>query len=892
MVLPPTTDWHAFAPADVASRVGVDIGTGLHGKEAAARLQRHGRNELEVQRTTPWWRVLGRQFVDVLILVLFAAAGISWGIGHTADAITILAIVVVNGLLGFTQEWRAERALAALQRMLAPRANVLRDGRMQIIDAATLVPGDVVAVAVGDRVPADVRLVDVLGLRADEASLTGESDSVAKAVEAVEPDALLPERRSMAWMGTTISNGRAKGVVVETGMSTEFGRIADMTQSVGRELTPLQRKLGTLGRRLGLLALGVSVLVAVVGLLAGREALDMFFTAVSLAVAFVPEGLPAVVTITLALGVRAMVKRKALLRRLPAAEALGAATVICTDKTGTLTRSEMTVQRIWTRANTFEATGVGYDPAGHLERAGARIKAVDYPDLVALLETGLRCNHAAVVQGDDGWNLVGEPTEGALVVAAYKAWLPEPEGEQELVEFSFDSTRKRMTVLMQGVAGCIAHVKGAPEVVLERASHVMEGSGSRPMTDEDRTDAEAVYEAMAAHGLRTLALARREVPGECTLDAEEVERDLTLLGIVAMIDPPRPEVRSAVALAQGAGIRTIMITGDAPATALAVGRKVGLEAERALTGHDLETMDDDALLAALSDRIVFARTTPAHKLRIVNLLQARGAIVAMTGDGVNDAPALKKADIGIAMGIRGTDVAQGASDMILMDDNYASIVNAVEEGRREFGNIRKFVRYLLSSNTGEVIAIFVNILMGGPLILLPVQILWINLVTDSITALALGAEPAGKDIMRRPPRDPAAPILSRGGVAFVLTMGAWIGGVTLLLYYVYRDAGERGAVVAQTVAFTSLIVTEKFNVLNCRSPRAPIRVIGFFSNPWLLLAVGASIGLQVCAVYVPFLQEALYTVPLAAIDWLWIVLAAAPAFLVPEVVKHMRWRNG
>lgn len=884
-------NWHARDVKVVIERLQTDRHSGLSITEAARRFEQYGPNTLQTVARIPWYVVFGRQFLNGLILILVVAAGIALAIGEVTDAITILAIVILNGILGFVQEWKAERAMEALQRMLSPHCTVVRDGLEQDIDAAALVPGDVVQLKIGDRVPADLRLIEALNLRADESSLTGESAPVSKTIEPVDLGALLAERASMAWMGTAITNGWARGVAVATGMTTEFGRIAQLTQAVGEETTPLQRKLGVLGKQLGILAIGVSVMVGAAGWLLGKPLFDMFLTGVALAVAVVPEGLPAVVTITLALGIRAMVQRRALLRRLQAAETLGAATVICTDKTGTLTQNEMTVQRIWLPSGDIEVTGVGYAPSGHFRVDGNTIDHRNRPDLLALLETGLRCNHARLYHDTDGWHKIGEPTEAALVVAACKAGLDPEEALHTVTEFSFNSMRKRMTIIEHRPEGMIAHVKGAPEVILARASHILDGTQERELSEADRDAANAAYQSLAEQGLRTLAVARRSLSQGITLDEEHVERDLMFLGIVGIIDPPRPEVPEAIRLARSAGIQVVMITGDAPATALSIAQRIALGAGRAVTGRDLDAMGDAELRAALEEGALFARTTPEHKLRIVSLLQEMGQVAGMTGDGVNDAPALKKADIGIAMGLRGTDVAKGASDMILTDDNFASIIGAVEEGRRQYDNIQKFVRYLLSSNSGEVIAIFVNILLGGPLILLPVQILWMNLLTDGVTAVALGAEPTEKGIMERPPRSPREPILDRLGIMMILLLGTYLGTCTLWLFHHYLSSGEAGAVAtAQTVAFTGLILLEKINVFNFRSFHQPLATIGFFTNPWLLLAWVGNFALQVCVVYVPFLQRAFHTVPLALADWVLILVVAAPVFLTTETVKWWRHR--
>ncbi|WP_457599225.1 HAD-IC family P-type ATPase [Hydrogenimonas sp.] len=885
------TPWHAETAEAVLAILRSDAEKGLTPQEARKRLAIHGPNRIEAVRKERWYRIFLRQFTDVLILILLVAAAISFAIGETGDAVTILAIVVLNGILGFVQEFKAERAIEALQRMLSPRCRAIRGGEETRIDASQLVPGDIVLLEIGDRVPADLRLLEAVNLKVDESALTGESVPVAKETSAVPEAAPLAERRDMVWMGTSVTNGYAKGVVVATGMATEFGKIARLTSEVERAPTPLQKRLAVLGKRLGALSVAISALVAIVGYLFGKDLTEMFLTGVSLAVAVVPEGLPAVVTITLALGVKAMVRRHALLRRLQAAENLGSANVICTDKTGTLTQNQMTVRKIWLFGGDVDVTGSGYDPAGHFERNGERVDYRGRKDLLLLLKCGLLCNHARLRREESGWRIDGEPTEAALIVAAYKAWLA-PDEPKIVSEFSFNSERKRMTVVVEEDGERIAYLKGAPEVLLQRATHYLDGTVVKPLDETMKRVFERGYVDLAKKGLRTLALARRVLPPETKLDPEDVERDLTLLGIVGIIDPPRPEVPEAIATAQRAGIRVVMITGDAPLTALAIAREVGLEATRAVTGNELAGMEEGALKEALEEGVIFARTTPQDKLRIVTLLQREGLVTAMTGDGVNDAPALKRADIGIAMGERGTDVAKGAADMILLDDNFASIVGAVREGRRQYDNIKKFVTYLLSSNTGEVIAIFVNILLGGPLLLLPVQILWMNLVTDGMTAVALGLEPAEKGIMERPPRSVNAPFLQLRGVVMILLLGGYIGFGTLWLFHRYLSSGlpEHEAVaLAQTVAFTGIIILEKMNVFNYRSLHAPIPVIGLFSNPWVLGAWVATVGLQVAAVYVPLLQEALHTVPLGWEDWLLIFEVALPIFVVVELYKAFEW---
>ncbi len=887
-----STPWQAKDVEEVIEAFETDAKTGLDEEEAKKRIVEYGPNELVRIAKVPWYIVFLRQFTNVLILILFAAAVISLAVGELGDAVTILVIIVLNGILGFIQEFKAENAIEALREMLHPACKVLRDSKEQIIDTKELVPGDIVLLEIGDKVPADLRLLHSFNLKVDESSLTGESASVFKNSDRVEKGIPLQEQSDMAWMGTAVVNGRGIGIVVQTGMNTQFGKIAFMTQSVKTEATPLQKKLAVLGQKLGIYSVTISILVALIGWMFGKDMFEMFLTGVALAVAVVPEGLPAVVTITLALGIKAMAKQKALLRRLQAAETLGAATTICTDKTGTLTQNQMTVKKIWLPSGEIEVTGSGYDPAGHFEADGKRIDYKNNKDLMLLLKSALICNHAKVQKTNTDWEVIGEPTEAALVVAAYKGWLHTDDIDRTVSEFSFNSSRKRMSIIVHEKDRLRAYVKGAPEVILERSTQLFKDGTILSMDEASKKEIESAYEEMAKSGLRTLAIAFRTLPLETKLSEESVENSLVLLGIVGIIDPPHEEVPEAVGMAKSAGIDIIMITGDNPDTAISISNNIGLEVDRAITSGELSEMDDETLGRALHEKVLFARARPEDKLRIVRILKTRDEVVAMTGDGVNDAPALKEADIGIAMGKKGTDVAKSASDIILTDDNFASIINAVKEGRREYNNIQKFVQYLLSSNSGEVIVIFLNILLGGPLILIPVQILWMNLVTDSMTAIALGVEPADKDIMQRPPREVHEPILDRQGIIMIAVLGSYIGLATLWLfhYYLSKDP-QNGITLAQTVAFTGIIILEKMNVLNFRSLHEPVTQIGFFTNKWLLLAIMFTVGLQVCAVYVPFLQDALHTTALGWKDWGIIVLVALPIFILMEIYKWIRWRR-
>jgi len=885
------TSWYTIDAKEAIKAFKSDAKTGLSEEEATKRAAIYGNNELVRIAKTPWYQVFLRQFSNVLILILFAAAAISLAIGEMGDAFTILVIIVLNGILGFAQEFKAENAIEALKEMLHPTCKVLRKSKEQVIDAKLLVPGDILLLEIGDKIPADLRLIESFNLKIDESSLTGESASVSKNSKPVNEDTPLSEQFCMAWMGTDVVNGRGIGVVTETGMQTQFGKIAFMMQSVETEATPLQKKLAILGKKLGIYSVAISVLVALIGWLLGKDLVEMFLTGVALAVAVVPEGLPAVVTITLALGIKAMAKQKALLRRLQAAETLGAATTICTDKTGTLTQNQMTVKKIWLPVGEIEVTGSGYDPAGHFEADGKKIDYKSHTDLLILLKSALVCNHAKVQKSDNSWEVIGEPTEAALIVAAYKAWLQPSESDTTVSEFSFNSIRKRMSVIVHEKDAMTAYVKGAPEVILERSTQILKDGTVLPLDEVYKKEIESAYREMAKSGLRTLAIAFRILPDDTKLSEESVENGLVLLGIVGIIDPPHEEVPESIKMAKTAGIKIIMITGDNPDTATSIARSVGLEVDRAITSHELSQMEDETLGNVLNEKVLFARARPEDKLRIVKILKSRDEVVAMTGDGVNDAPALKEADVGIAMGKKGTDVAKSSSDIVLTDDNFASIINAVKEGRREYNNIQKFVLYLLASNSGEVIAIFINILLGGPLILIPVQILWMNLVTDGMTAVALGVEPADKGIMKRPPREVHEPILDRRGIIMIAVLGSYIGLATLWLfhYYLTKDP-ENGLLLAQTVAFTGIIILEKMNVLNFRSLREPMTTIGFFTNKWLLMAIAFTIVLQACAVYVPFLQNALHTTSMGWEDWGIIVLVALPIFIITEIYKWIRWK--
>ena len=851
---------------------------GLSSREAQSRLKIHGPNRIAEATSVSWLQIFFRQFTSLLIVILIIAAGIAAGMGEIVDAGAILLVVLLNGILGFVQEWRTENALAALRNMLTTEARVMRDGRQTLIDTREIVPGDLVILESGDRVPADLQLHAATALRVDESVLTGESVSVDKTSGGEGTSGRL-------FMGSSVVFGRGEGLVTATGATTEFGQIAQLTAEIDDGQTNLQVKLGRLATLLGGLALGLAAVIVLVGVGVGRPLDEMFLTAIALAVAMVPEGLPAVVTITLALGAGAMLRRQALVRRLQAVETLGSATVICTDKTGTLTENAMTVTEIWTPRDRYRVTGTGYDPAGHIDAGGARVRHEDDPKLARLLDVAIGCNHAGLNRGPDGWDMAGDPTEGALLTLAYKGWTPVPDPADHVSEVPFDSDRKRMSVVVRRAGRLTQLLKGAPEAVLDVSSRVADATGHPvPMTAADRDAITRATAELAGQGRRVLALARRD------LDADtDREEDLVFLGLLGLVDPPRPEVAAAISLCRDAGIRVVMITGDAPETAAAIGREVGLRMARMMTGAELDRATDAEVDAALAGGVHFARSAPAHKMRLVERLQSHDQLVAMTGDGVNDAPALRQADIGIAMGRRGTDVAKEASDLILLDDNFATIVGAVKEGRRQFANIQRFVRYLLASNAGEIVAIVVNLILGGPLIFLATQILWMNLITDGVTAVALGMEKATPDQMRRPPLKKNGPILDAPGFALILAFGVYTGLASLWIFYSHLPDGTD---VARTMAFSAMVVFEKVSVFAFRSFRLPQSRIGVLSNPALVLAFLAMMGLQIAAIYWPPLQALLHTVALPVESLGLIALTALPLLVVPEAIKILRASTG
>ncbi len=881
------TRWHALSIEEVMETVATPP-SGLTSAEAASRVARYGPNELrEVKRISPWMLLLD-QFRNVLIIILLAASTVSAFLGHGIEAAAIGVIVLFAALLGFIQEFRAEQAIEALRRMAAPTATVLRDGSQSDIPARELVPGDIIIVGAGDRIAADARLMESASLQTDEAALTGESAPVEKITSPLGIGDLQPgDRTNMVFSGTTATYGRGKGVVVATGTDSELGKIAGMLHTVETGKTPLQKNLDRAGNKLAHAAFALVGAIVVAGLFRGQPFIEMFIFGIALAVAVVPEALPAVVTISLALGVRRMVKRNALMRRLQAVETLGSTSVICTDKTGTLTKDEMTVRRVKVAGESLDVSGTGYDPAGDFSIDGLPAKPSDEAKL--LLQAAALASDAQLSRDSEtGWRIVGDPTEGALVVAAVKAGLNKAELDERyprIHEIPFTSETKRMTTLHTVEVGLTAYSKGAPEAILGSCTQFLSGEGEAPLDEAGRARIVAEAGSLAGEGLRVMA-----VSAKSGATRENPESDMTFLGLVGMIDPPRPEAKAAIRICGEAGIRPVMITGDHPVTALAVGRELGLaRTGRVVSGAELEAMSDEELERQVDAIEVYARVTPAHKLRVVKALQSRGLVVAMTGDGVNDAPALKKADIGIAMGITGTDVAKEAAAMILTDDNFASIVAAVGEGRGIFDNIKKYLMYLLSSNIGEIGLMAGAVLLGLPLPLSAVQILYVNLATDGLPALALAVDPAATDLMRRMPRDPGAGIFSRPVVILMATGGAWSTIVNLALFIWARDAGHSNQ-EAMMMTFCSLILIQFFKAYNFRSDRHSV-LQAPFANKWLNLAILWEMLLLVFIVYVPFLQRPFGTSSLMPMDWLIILFSAFTIFPVLEVTKAMERRG-
>lgn len=891
---------------ELTATLNVDHHQGLSPAEAQKRFEKYGPNTLKEKKKQTLLQKILAQFKDVMVIILIVASVVSAFLDEYIDAGVIIAIVIINAVLGVLQEGKAEKAIEALKKMASPQARVLRGGQQRLLPAAELVPGDIVLLEAGDIVPADLRLFESQSLKAEEASLTGESVPVEKDALALLADkTALGDRENMVFMSTAITYGKGRGLVIGTGSGTEIGRIADKLQDISEELTPLQKNLNQLGKWLGIVCLGISAAVFAQGLIAGGNVLDMFMTAVSLAVAAIPEGLPAVVTIVLALGMKRMADHNAIVKKLLAVETLGSVDVICSDKTGTLTQNEMTVTRLFAGDQLLDVTGIGYAQTGELlNHADGQAQPLS-AEIRTLLEIGLLCNDAALIVKPDGNpGILGDPTEGSLLVAAAKAGYQRDlltEQYPRLGDLPFDSERKMMSTFHGHFAGepLVSLTKGAPDIILNRCTSLLTASGVKPLDADSRAKVLAINSEMARSALRVLAFAYRPQT-EVGAEPQRVESGMILVGLMGMIDPARPEARDAITQCRQAGIRAVMITGDYKDTAVAIADDLGLRkaSDQVLAGHEIDEMSDEQLLEAVEHTTVYARVSPDHKVRIVTALRANGHIASMTGDGVNDAMALKSADIGVAMGITGTDVAKGTADMILTDDNFATIVRAVHEGRIIFSNIRKFVGFLLSCNIGEILIIFLSSIFLGPLSipLLPIQLLWINLVTDSFPALALGQEKGEPDVMQRPPRNPKEPILNKSMLLTVTTqaLGDFIAVFSAYLIgrqiFGFLPSGEPQD-GARTYAFVTMILVELIRSFSARSEFTSVFKMGLFGNSALNKAVLFSLGLLLVVVYVPFLDPIFHTIPLGWLDWAVILPLSVIPFVMAEIIKFFRRRR-
>lgn len=862
---------------------------GLTTREAEKRLGKYGLNELEKKKNISPVKILIRQFTSFIVLVLIAAMVISFVIGEKLDAIVVLAIIILNGIFGFVQEFKAEKAIEALRKLAALKARVIRDGRETQIDAKELVPGDLIVLDTGDKVPADARLIEAIILNIDEASLTGESVPSSKITEALKKGMILADRKNMAYMATIVTKGHAKAIVTATGMETEMGKIAEMVQEVKEKLTPLQEKLKHFGKWIGLVAIAICVVIFGVSVI--REYLmngsaeigfihEMFLAAIALAVAAIPEGLPAIVTISLALGVKRMVKRNALIRQLPAVETLGCTNVICSDKTGTLTKNEMTVRQVYINNKLINVAGEGYDPKGEFSFNNKKINA---KEIELLLRIGVLCNDARLIYNKEKrYEILGDPTEGALIVSAIKAELKKAELEKKysrVDEIPFESERKCMTTIHKIDGKNIAYVKGAPDIIINKCKYILINGKKRKLAGNDKKAILKINQDMASRALRVLGFAYKELEKNYSTNPDCVEKYLVFVGLQAMIDPPREGVKESIEKCETAGVKTIMITGDHKLTAIAIAKELGLfkPGDKALSGEELDKLSENQFSKIVEHVRIYARVNPEHKVRILSALKKKGHVVAMTGDGVNDAPALKKSDIGIAMGITGTDVAKEASDMVLTDDNFSSIVNAIEEGRGIYDSIKRFTQYLLSCNLGEILVIFMAILIGWPLPLIAIQILWMNLLTDGLPALALGLDPIEEDLMKRPPRKKTENIITKEVVKNILIVGAVMCIGTLFMFYIHGAEGVK----ARTMAFTTLIMFQLFAVLTYRAKKF---IVNVKTSKYLISAVAISIILQLVVLYTP-LNVAFKTMPLGLVEWGKVILVSASIYVILELRK-------
>ncbi len=859
-------EFHSLSLEDVYKELK-SSNKGLTSEEAKQRLEEFGSNELQEKEKIKPITIFINQFKSFVIGILIVVVIISLLLKEWPEAIAVFAILILNAFLGFIQEYKAEKAIEALKKLATPKAKVIRNGRDQEIDSREVVPGDILVLATGDKIPADSRIIEQMNLETQEAALTGESVPVQKEVCILNEKTAVANRKNIVYSSTIVTKGRGKAIVIATGMKTEFGKIAELIQVTPEEPTPLQVKLKELAQSLGILTIIICFVIFGVGILKGNEFFEILKTSIALAVAAIPEGLPAVVTISLALGVQRMIRRNALMRKLPSVETLGSTTVICTDKTGTLTHNEMTVVKMYVNNKIVDVSGSGYSTKGGFSS--------NPKDFEMLLKIGALNNDAKL----DSGKIIGDPTEGCLIVSAEKAGLKKEVLEKEnqrIDEIPFDSERKLMTTIHNTKQCKIAFTKGAPDIVIEFCNKILIDGRVEMFTNLQKKEISRVEEEFANQALRVLGFAYKEITNE---DKKSIEKDMVFVGLQAMIDPPRAEVKDAIAKCKRAGIKVVMVTGDYKGTAQAIAKELGIDGI-AITGTELDEIEN--LEERVEDIGIYARVNPEHKMKIIDAFKKRGHIVAMTGDGVNDAPALKKADIGIAMGITGTDVSREASDMILTDDNFASIVNAVEEGRGIYDNIKKFVKYLLSCNIGEVLTIFIGILLGLPPPLLALQILLMNIVTDGLPALALGIEPIEADIMFRKPRKPKERIFSKSTLINMLIVGIILCIGTLGIFKLYLNSGE--VRYAQTMAFTTLVMFQMFNVLNCRSEKRSLFSVGIFSNKYLIGAIASSLIIQLIVIYTP-LSVLFDTVKIGLVDWVYIILVSGSILVIIELIK-------
>jgi Ca2+-transporting ATPase len=906
--------WHSKTAQEALEELKV-IPKGLTTQEAQERLKINGPNEIKKEKRKSPLKLLLGQFTNVLMIILLIATGLSFAVGEATDAAIILVIVIASAALGFSQEYRSEKAVEALKKMTAPTASVLRDGKEIKIPANQLVPGDIIFLYTGDKVPADGRLLEAFMMKTDEASLTGESASVDKSTLPLPEQTPLNDRRNLVFTGTVVVYGRGKAVVTYTGMNTEFGKIAKMVQAAPQEQTPLEKRMGSVGKWIGILCVIVALSVGVVGIVVEhRPILDMVLWAISLAVAAVPEALPAIITGALAIGMYRMAKVNTIVKRLPAVETLGSTSVICSDKTGTMTKGEMTVQRLYVNDRTIKVTGIGYAPQGEFQFEDKTIAPDE--NLKTLLKVAVLCNDSNLeleVQTCK-WTVKGDPTEGALVVAAEKAGISKEELETQeprVAELPFSSERKRMTTIHAYQGKRTAYMKGAPEVVLERCSKIFLDGKVKRLTKEIRDKHHKITEEMALQALRNLGFAYKELAVDTEEFVEQMEEDFVFVGIAGMIDPPRPEVKDAIVICKNAGIRVVMITGDHKLTATAIARELNLIGEggqvgQVLTGQELEAMTDEQLSEVVEKVVVYARVAPEHKTRIVKAWKQKDEVVAMTGDGVNDAPALKMSDIGIAMGISGTEVTKEAADMVLADDNFASIVKAVKEGREIFDNIKKYLTYLLQCNIMEILVMFFavvsvpylarilspgsddNLVNSAAIALTAVQILWINLVTDGLPAIALGVDPGDPDLMQRKPRKPSESVFSKDVKVYLSTVPIFMAVLLLIAFFSHLPWQSNFQLLeARTQLLTAMIVMELAVAISCRSLKYPVFKVGPFKNRLLWIAVLSSFALQLLVLYTPGLQTLFDVHSPELIDWAIAGLFAGAVFTALEVGKYV-----